>query len=152
MRASNRSFNIMGLSRVVAVTLLCVVAVHPAAAEINCDASRKEPKGAGKLKQLIQKETVHRKMLKEAREDEWKGFNSTEEAPLDKQLNQMMSSSGRLNNSDCVRSHDEDPVQYPECREADLEAHKTGNTLLAAFTNGRLGNQVQAKFFCSTFL
>ena len=108
--------------------------------EVECNPSNKEVKGAKKLEQLLQKEKEDEDHRKESTLKDWAG-----DANKDFNL-EIMKTFTTMSNADnpfCFKSYLTQNSYIDECQIADLEGHKTADSLLAAFTNGRLGNQVR---------
>jgi len=92
--------------------------------------------GANKLKKIIEKQKALKDSIAAANAKEWE---ETDDNELSKEVFAVFRTS---EHPACSYSFTNERVQYGDCKPVS-EFQQSDNSLIAAFTNGRLGNQVQ---------
>ena len=107
--------------------------------EDDCKPAKKEPKGANKLKKLIEQQNNFRNSIKEAVKEEWETTKNKDNL-FEKEVYSIFKQN---QDSRCSESFYREPVVYSDCKPISQEKFANEKSLIAAFTNGRLGNQVR---------
>jgi hypothetical protein len=119
--------------------LLLLTTLATTSAKDECNPSKKEPKGATKLKKLIEEQNAFKESIKASIKDEWENKKNKDNL-FEKEVSSIFK---KQSNSHCSESYYPKPVVYSDCKPINEETFANKKSLIAAFTNGRLGNQVE---------